>query len=64
MDTISRCSPLEKEVKRVFVPCGEAWSVLTELQKDGWIVVRGTSDKDVSDICTHIYENGSIKEIK
>jgi ATP phosphoribosyltransferase regulatory subunit len=62
MDTISKCVAPNEEQKRVLVPMSEGWSVITDLQQQGWVTVLGT-DNDVPARCTHVYKNGTITEI-
>ncbi len=63
MDTISRCVAPNEPQKRVFVQMHEGWSVITDLQAQGWVTVIGAGDGVVPARCTHIYKNGTITEI-
>ncbi len=60
MDSILQIIPHLVEKNHVFVLNGEPWSVISKLQNDGWVVVRGASPNDE---CTHIYENDKIMKI-
>ncbi len=64
MDMVARLStpPLEKD--RVFVRSKEPWSLVLDLQDKGWVVVRGVGDGAQPKNCSHIYEDGKIKEFK
>ncbi len=60
MDTVLQAVDISVEKKTIFVSNSEPWNVVSELQSKGWVVVRGVmAHKD----CTHIYENGKVKEI-
>ncbi len=60
MDTILQITDISVDKTCVFVPNNEPWSAIAELQDKGWIIVRGES---LNKECTHIYENGKVKEI-
>ena len=61
MDSILRAVDAPEPEKCVFVPYAEDWSVVRDLQKDGWVTVRGL---EAPESCTHKYENGKVKERK
>ena len=63
MDTIHKACPFSKEKKHIYVPASESWADIRRLQKDGWIVYRGSDKTNVPEECTHRFENGEIKEI-
>ncbi len=60
MDTILKAVSISVEKKVVFVSNSERWDIISKLQSEGWVVVRGAA---ASKNCTHIYENGKVKEI-
>ncbi len=62
MDTISRCVEPNETQKRVLVPMSAGWSLIADLQAQGWDTVIGAEDGVAVD-CTHIYKNGTITEI-
>lgn len=47
----------------VFVPTDENWNVISSLQDDGWIVVRGTGQDENCGRCTHEYKDGKVQKI-
>ncbi len=63
MDTIQKACPFAKEKKHIYVPASESWADIRTLQKDGWIVYRGSDKTNMPEECTHRFENGEIKEI-
>lgn len=63
MDTIAQSSVTPLECDKVFVRSTEAWSVILDLQAQGWTVIRGTGAGDVPEVCTHIYENRKISKL-
>ncbi|MGH1402925.1 MAG: ATP phosphoribosyltransferase regulatory subunit [Alphaproteobacteria bacterium] len=63
MDTICKDRQVVAQENRVFVSCTESWGVITDLQQDGWIVVRSTTEDEKPIGCSHIYENGKVIEI-
>lgn len=64
MDTIAGCAQQHETRKKVFVSAGESWQVISDLQKQGWIVLRGIGDEDQPPaICSHVYKDGTVIEI-
>ncbi len=63
MDTISKGLPALEKDEIVFVPCDAGWSVIAELQEQGWGVLRGVANGQVPDECTHIYKDGKIENL-
>ncbi len=60
MDTILKAVDISVEKKVLFVSNDERWDIISKLQSEGWVVIRGRSP---SIDCTHIYENGKVREI-
>lgn len=64
MDTVGKAVPLHAQPDKVFVPSDASWAEIDELQKSGWIVVRGTGAGIAGYDCTHEYKNGQIIKLK
>ena len=64
MDTVCRATTLEAPGNIVFVSSAESWETIRALQGEGWIVLRGTTEKDAPASCTHEYRDGKIRELK
>ncbi|MBI1300206.1 MAG: ATP phosphoribosyltransferase regulatory subunit [Alphaproteobacteria bacterium] len=62
MDTIARSLKLQAPEKILAVPSSENWSVLKDLQAQGWTTIR-IPDNKIPAYCTHNYKNGKIEEI-
>lgn len=63
MDTIAGSSITPPSSDKLFVRSTEAWSVILDLQAQGWTVIRGIGSREVHEACTHIYENGKISKL-
>lgn len=60
MDMVSPLCDDFVEKDTVFISNKEPWNVISDLQNEGWVVVRGVSPNNG---CRHIYEDGRVKEI-
>lgn len=62
MDTIT-CAGLEEETRnRIYVHATESWETITKLQAENWIVVRGSTQHNFPENCSHYYNNGTIEK--
>lgn len=61
MDTILQLSETSVEKDKIFVNSAEKWSVILDLQSQGWAIIRGSGD--VHSSCTHIYKNGAVSKL-
>ncbi len=61
MDTILQLSASDVEKDTVFVNSAEKWSVILDLQSQGWAIIRGNGDVHPS--CSHVYENGVVSKL-
>jgi ATP phosphoribosyltransferase regulatory subunit len=65
MDTIRHLIVGDEVRKAVSVPADVSWSVIKNLQEQGWVVCRDVAQGGAADDgCTHRYNNGQIEEIK
>ena len=60
MDSVLKAIEQISDKKYVLVPYIEPWDVISRLQDQGWVVVRGVAPSG----CSHIYKNGTIEELK
>ncbi len=63
MDALAGVIGQVAESDKVFVSSAESWDVISGLQNEGWVVVRGGSDGDAPVECTHIYKNNKITKL-
>lgn len=63
MDTISQVSAPQPDCDKVFVKSSESWSVIADLQAQGWTVIRGVGRGDACQSCTHVYEHEKISKL-
>ena len=64
MDEVCRVMTLAAAGNIVFVSSAESWETIRALQGEGWIVLRGMTEKDAPSSCTHEYKGGKIQELK
>ncbi len=71
MDSIAQVKAMQDQSEavaqnKIFVDADQPWSVISSLQSQGWVVIRGANDKDSLSLCaqcTHIYKNEEIIEL-
>jgi len=64
MDTIRKALATKDTPPKIYVSSTESWSVMQDLQNEGWVVVRGAQGCDFPDGCSHQYKDGEVVEIK
>ncbi len=63
MDAISKSIEAPAPKKTVFIPFGAPWSVIDDLHKQGWRIVRALDKNEAPHGCTHIYADGGIQTV-
>lgn len=68
MDSMLRAVKAQDDIKRIFVPAGTSWAHGRELQEQGYVVIRGASEKaspkELAGMnCTHVYKSGKIQTL-
>lgn len=63
MDTILKIAQPAPQQESVYVDSSVDWSVIQGLQANGWVVIRGIANYDRPESCSHVYEDGEIKQI-
>lgn len=63
MDTIGKiCAPAPTD-RKIYVLPSEGWDVLSALQGQGWITIRGNAPENAEKYgCSHLYKDGKIVE--
>lgn len=64
MDTLRRAIPPLPVKKKIYVPAGTSWDVITDLRKEGWTIIRGSGQDQAHPECTHEYRCGAVTELK
>lgn len=63
MDTISKGLPVLNKQDIVFVPRDIGWNTVSDLQAQGWTILRGVGGDQIPDECTHTYKDGKIEKL-
>ncbi len=63
MDSIIKNIVNPEEASKIFISIDQPWNVISKLQDQGWIVVRGVIGDDKPISCTHIYKDNEIIEL-
>ena len=63
MDSLRQVMTGASAQKVIFIPADESWTLVKNLQNEGWRIVRGLGSKDAPSGCTHVYKKGKIEEI-
>jgi ATP phosphoribosyltransferase regulatory subunit len=63
MDSLRQVMAIMPEQKVIFIPADESWTLVKNLQNEGWRTVRGLGAKEAPSGCMHIYKKGKIEEI-
>lgn len=64
MDTLRQVVNMGEKPRLLFIPSEESWTLVKNLQNEGWSVLRGFAMTEPPAQCTHIYKDGKIEEIK